>query len=96
MKRRLLLLLLILMLLIVSGESRVRAQTGSGFDLTWSTIDGGGVIHSRGGAFQISASLGQPDAGQPMQGGAYTLTGGFWAGLPAQSEYRIFLPLAVR
>jgi hypothetical protein len=92
----LLLMLLIFALLLASGGSSARAQTGAGFDLTWGTIDGGGVIHSRGGAFQVSASLGQPDAGPPMQGGAFTLTGGFLSGVPGQSEYRILLPLAVR
>jgi len=96
MKWRLIFFLLILLLISVSFGSYARAQTGAGFDLTWSTIDGGGVIHSRGGVFQVNASLGQPDAGQPMQGGAYTLAGGLWAGVPAESEYHIFLPLTVR
>ena len=96
MRRRWFLLLLILALLVIGGGSSARAQTGAGFDLSWSSIDGGSVVHSRGGAFQVSASLGQPDAGQAMQVGAYTLTGGFWAGVPAESEYRIYLPFTVK
>lgn len=38
---------------------------------------GGG--NSKGGAFVLSGTVGQPDAGAPLTGGAFTLTGGFWA-----------------
>ena len=53
------------------------AQIGGGFDLTWSTIDSGGVMRSTGGAFELSGTIGQADAGV-MAGGDLTLTGGFW------------------
>ena len=52
------------------------AQTGGGFDLSWSTIDGGGGSSS-GGAFALSGTIGQPDAGS-MAGGDFVLKGGFW------------------
>lgn len=48
------------------------------FYLSWHTIDGGGGT-SAGGAFELSGTIGQPDAGT-MSGGNFTLTGGFWAG----------------
>ncbi|MEK6677570.1 MAG: dockerin type I domain-containing protein [Planctomycetota bacterium] len=46
-------------------------------DLSWHTIDGGGVIRSMGGSFELSGTIGQPDAGR-SGGGNFTLTGGFW------------------
>ena len=49
----------------------------STYDLTWHTIDGGGVMRSTGGDFELSGTIGQPDAGT-MSGGNFTLTGGFW------------------
>ena len=51
------------------------------FSIDWHTIDGGGGT-STGGVFTVSGTIGQPDAGGPMIGGNYSLTGGFWA-LPA-------------
>ncbi len=50
------------------------------FDIIRSTIDGGGVIRSAGGEFELSGTIGQPDAGA-MTGGVFELTGGFWIGL---------------
>ena len=55
----------------------VLGQTGGGSDLTWSTIDGGGETFSTGGDYELSGTIGQPDAGE-MTGGDYALTGGFW------------------
>ncbi len=46
------------------------------FELTWHTIDGGGVT-STGGDFKVSGTIGQPDAGL-MVGGGFELSGGFW------------------
>lgn len=50
---------------------------GAEFDLSWHSIDGGSVMRSVGGAFELSGTIGQPDAGR-MSGGAFQLTGGFW------------------
>lgn len=47
------------------------------YSIDWSTIAGGGGT-STGGAYSVSGTIGQPDAGT-MSGGPYTLTGGFWA-----------------
>jgi len=47
--------------------------------IDWHTIDGGGGT-STNGQYSVSGTIGQPDASaQPMSGGNYTLTGGFWA-----------------
>jgi len=54
------------------------AQSGGDYDLSWSTIDGGGGT-STGGNYSLSGTIGQPDAGT-MTGGDYALAGGFWSG----------------
>jgi hypothetical protein len=69
------------------------AQTGGGYDLTWSTIDGGGYTFSTGGSYSLGGTVGQPDAGG-LTGGGYTLGGGFWGGGAAQ--HRVYLPLVMR
>lgn len=46
------------------------------------TIDGGGG-NSSGGIYQLSGTVGQPDAGAKLTGGNYSLTGGFWSMLVA-------------
>ena len=51
---------------------------GVGLEIPWYTIDGGGVMNSTGGTFELSGTIGQPDAGQIMSGGGFTLSGGFW------------------
>jgi hypothetical protein len=51
------------------------------YDLSWYTIDGGGVVRSTGGDFELSGTIGQPDAGI-MAGGEFELTGGFWFQIP--------------
>jgi len=75
------------------------AQTGGEYDLSWSTIDGGGG-KSDGGSYILSGTTGQPDAGSTMSGGDYTLTGGFWgAGAPALApggSFDVYLPLTLR
>jgi hypothetical protein len=71
------------------------AQGGAGYNLTWWTVDGGGV--SDAGApstFRLGGTIGQPDAGA-WAGGVYTLVGGFWGGSRGE-EGLIFLPLIVR
>jgi hypothetical protein len=82
-----------LLLLLASGVS---AQSGGGYDLSWSTIDGGGGTFSTGGVYALGGTVGQPDAGQ-LTGGVYTLGGGFWGGgAVAAPENLIYLPLVVR
>ncbi|HOX26147.1 MAG TPA: FlgD immunoglobulin-like domain containing protein [Candidatus Krumholzibacteria bacterium] len=56
-----------------------QAQVGGPYDLSWSTIDGGGGTPSTGGAYSLGGTIGQPDAGA-TSGGSYELQGGFWPG----------------
>lgn len=54
------------------------------FDVPWWTIDGGGMLYSTGGAFELSGTIGQADAGA-LTGGPFELTGGFWRGTRAST-----------
>ena len=42
------------------------------------TIDGGGTLISVGGPFVLSGTIGQPDAGPPIDGGGQVVLPGFW------------------
>jgi hypothetical protein len=92
--RRLALGLLVLLAAAILGIGIVVAQTGGGYDLTWSTIDDGGG-GSTGGVYQLTGTLGQPDAGAPLSGGVYSLSGGFWGDAPPTSS-KVYLPLILR
>ena len=48
------------------------------YSIDWFTIDGGGGT-STGGVYQVSGTIGQPDAGPTMSGGNYSVDGGFWS-----------------
>lgn len=61
------------------------ALAGPQYSIPWSTIDGGGGTSS-GGAYTLSGTVGQHDASGPLAGGVYTVTGGYWAGLPAAPD----------
>ena len=52
------------------------------FSLDWWTVEGGGGT-STGGVYSITGTIGQPDAGPTLNGGSFTLTGGFWGILAA-------------
>ena len=54
------------------------------FEMTRSTIDGGGVMRSAADDYEMSGTIGQTDAGV-MTGDDFELTGGFWFGL-AQTD----------
>lgn len=56
------------------------AQTGGDYNISWSTIDGGGG-QSSGGDYVLTATIGQPEAGA-ASGGDYELLGGFLPGGP--------------
>lgn len=70
----------------------VAGQNGHGYDLSWSTVDGGGGT-SVGGEFRLMGTAGQPDAGA-MSGGDLILTGGFWSSV--RPTYNVFVPLVLR
>jgi len=56
------------------------AASGQTYDLSWHTIDGGGEMFTTGGDYELSGTIGQPDAGVLMTGADFVLAGGFWAG----------------
>src|ERR1017187_4687646 len=54
------------------------------YTIDWYKVAGGGGS-STGGIYQVSGTIGQPDAGGPMTGGNYSLTGGLWSLYAVQS-----------
>jgi energy-converting hydrogenase Eha subunit B len=62
-------------MVIGPGAAAVMGQPA----IPWSTIDGGGGASS-GGGFELSGTVGQPDASaaSALTGGGYELTGGYW------------------
>src|SRR5271169_2983741 len=48
------------------------------YSIDWFKVAGGGGT-STGGTYVVNGTIGQHDAGGPMTGGSYSLTGGFWA-----------------
>lgn len=64
------------------------------YAIEWYTIDSGGGMNSSGGTYTLSGTIGQHDAGSPMESGTFDLNGGFWAG--AEARYTIAVPIASR
>jgi hypothetical protein len=56
----------------------VAAPAWAQHEISWFSVGGGGG-HASGGGYELTGTLGQPDAGM-LTGGDYTLGGGFWAG----------------
>jgi hypothetical protein len=52
-----------------------RAQS---YSIDWFKVSGGGGTSSNR-QYTVTGTIGQQDAGGPMTGGNYSLTGGFWA-----------------
>jgi hypothetical protein len=48
------------------------------YSINWYKVSGGGGT-STGGVYAVSGTIGHHDAGGPLTGGPYSLTGGFWA-----------------
>lgn len=77
---------------VVLLTSLALAQSGGSFDLSWSTVNGGGG-DSSGGSYTLSGTVGQPDAGT-LTGGTFTLYGGFWD--DPSSGYSVYMPQVER
>lgn len=51
----------------------IPAAVAQSYAIDWWTVDSGGD-------FELSGTIGQPDAGVVLTGGNYELVGGFWPG----------------
>jgi hypothetical protein len=90
--------LLVVLALLAAGVVIVYAQSGGGFDLTWNTLDNGGVTFATGGGYTLGGTVGQADAAT-WSGGGYTLAGGFWHAASAgaaPSGGKVYLPIIVK
>lgn len=54
------------------------AAGAQNYSIDWYKVAGGGGTCT-GAVYQVSGTIGQHDAGGPMTGGNYSVTGGFWA-----------------
>jgi hypothetical protein len=65
----------LLIIPLALAASLIHAQQ---YSIGWYKIAGGGGA-SAGGGYQVTGTIGQPDAGGAMTGATYSLTGGFWS-----------------
>jgi len=75
---------IVLTLVLLTGLSTLPfccCTNAQSYAVDWSSIDGGGGT-STGGVYEVSGTIGQPDAGT-MSGGNFTLEGGFWSAITA-------------
>jgi hypothetical protein len=84
---------LLALMMALPNVPGTHAQTGTGYELSWWTVDGGGVTPHDNSGYALGGTSGQPDAAI-WSGGDYVLAGGFWGGVAV--EYRIYLPLVLR
>jgi hypothetical protein len=68
----------ILLLFCLLTSSFCLRAVGQQYSINWFKVAGGGGT-STGGAYQVSGTIGQHDAGGPMTNGQYSLIGGFWS-----------------
>src|ERR1039457_7273640 len=55
------------------------AASEQSYTIGWSKIAAGGCMSTNTVGYSLSCTVGQHDAGGPLTGGSYSLTGGFWA-----------------
>ena len=77
-------------ILVLAGGLCAVAQ----YAIDWQTVDGGGGT-ATGGVYAVSGTIGQPDAGAPMNGGQFSLTGGYWAMIAVQTGDAPYLAIVV-
>ncbi len=64
--------------LLLCSAILVCAAGAQDYAIDWYTMDGGGAMFTTGALYELSGTIGQPDAGRVMTGGDYALIGGFW------------------
>ncbi len=95
MRQAMLLGLLMLLAISIAVVGAAAATPVPGLTLPWWVISGGGEARSAG-SLQLSATAGQPVVGAG-QGGALTLSWGYWAPEGAAAGQRgTYLPLLTR
>ena len=82
-------------LLIILSAAPLHAQVSANYDLSWNTIDNGGVVCGLGGGYQLSATIGQADANEPASSSNYLLNAGWWNNT-APACPAIYLPIVLR
>jgi len=65
-----------------SLTSNANAATATGFEVSWWTVDGGGGVSS-GGGFEVTGTIGQPDATARLAAGCWSIEPGFWGAYAA-------------
>jgi hypothetical protein len=65
-------------LILLLGLLFPAASFAQSYAIDWYKIAGGGGT-STGATYQVTGTIGQPDASGAMSGGNYSLTGGFWS-----------------
>jgi hypothetical protein len=65
-------------LLFIFGFLLPMLASAQQYSIDWSKVAGGGGT-STGSVYSISGTIGQLDASSTMNGGNYSITGGFWA-----------------
>ncbi len=70
----------IIVLLVLTLSLPVMSMSDGDYEISWSSIDGGGG-RSSGGDYSLVSTIGQPDAAY-SQGGDYEMLGGFLPGGP--------------
>ena len=73
-------ILLLVIVFVAVAPVSVLSMSGGDYEISWSTIDGGGGTSS-GGQYLVRGTIGQHDAAY-SQGQQYELLGGFWPGEP--------------
>jgi len=65
------------------------ASAGTPWTIDWWTLDGGGEVFTTGGDWALSGTIGQWDgtAHTSAAGGAWEVTGGFWAIAVTDSDH---------
>ncbi len=64
------------------------------YSVNWYKIAGGGGT-STNAQYAVSGTIGQPDAGGPMTGGGFSVTGGFWSLFALQTPGAPLLTITV-
>ncbi len=68
---------LVFALAALGAIAHVQPTGAETYEVTWSTVDGGGVTFATGNGYEAGGTIAQPDAGT-LSANGYAVTGGFW------------------